>query len=67
MTEPTVRQKVLMTVLTYPHPSEKYNELICTAGITQDGRWIRLYPIDSLSTPCRFPVDSPRRIRTEVK
>ncbi len=46
MTEPIVRQKVLMTVLTYPHPSEKYNELICTAGITEDGRWVRLYPID---------------------
>jgi hypothetical protein len=37
--------KVLITVLTYPHPSAKYTELICTAGITKEGDWVRLYPI----------------------
>ena len=39
-------EKVLITVLTYPHPSEKYEELVCTAGINESGEWVRLYPID---------------------
>jgi hypothetical protein len=26
--------KVLITVLTYPHPSKKYQEIVCTAGVT---------------------------------
>ncbi len=38
--------RVLITVLTYPHPSDKYDELVCTAGITSKGEWVRLYPID---------------------
>ena len=37
-------EKVLITVLTYPHPSEKYEELVCTAGINESGEWVRLYP-----------------------
>jgi hypothetical protein len=41
-----VRTRVLVTVMTYPHPSQKYQELICTAGITDTGEWVRLYPID---------------------
>jgi hypothetical protein len=41
--EPT---KILITVLTYPHPSRRYQELVCTAGVTEAGEWIRLYPID---------------------
>lgn len=40
------RTRVLMTVMTYPHPSETYTELVCTAGITEAGEWVRLYPID---------------------
>ncbi|MCY4569536.1 MAG: hypothetical protein OXD49_14660 [Candidatus Poribacteria bacterium] len=40
------KTKVLITVMTYPHPSQSYQELICTAGITEDGKWVRLYPID---------------------
>jgi len=39
-------EKVLITVLTYPHPSKSYDELVCTAGINQAGQWVRLYPID---------------------
>ena len=38
--------KVLITVMTYPHPSKKYQETVCTAGVTESGEWIRLYPID---------------------
>ena len=40
------KTKVLITVMTYPHPSQSYQELICTAGVTEDGEWVRLYPID---------------------
>jgi len=41
--EPT---RVLITVMTYPHPSKNYTELVCTAGVTESGEWVRLYPID---------------------
>lgn len=40
------RTKVLITVMTYPLPSRGYQELICTAGISESGEWVRLYPID---------------------
>ncbi|MCQ2065860.1 MAG: hypothetical protein MJY66_08400 [Bacteroidaceae bacterium] len=37
--------KVLIAVKTYPTLSDKYDELVCTAGFLEDGTWIRLYPI----------------------
>jgi hypothetical protein len=37
--------KVLITVKTYPAISGKYEELVCTAGFTENGTWIRIYPI----------------------
>lgn len=40
------KTEVLITVMTYPHPSRGYQELLCTAGITRSNEWIRLYPID---------------------
>jgi len=40
------KTNVLITVMTYPHPSEAHQELVCTAGITETGEWVRLYPID---------------------
>lgn len=43
--------RVLITVMTYPHPSHGYNELVCTAGITETGEWIRLYPINHRYRP----------------
>src|SRR5688572_25128578 len=39
-------EKVLIVVKTYPHPSKKYKEIVCTAGVTESGKWVRLYPID---------------------
>jgi len=39
------KQKILVTVKTYPTLSKKYDELVCTAGVLEDGTWIRLYPI----------------------
>ena len=37
--------RVLIAVKTYPQPSEKHLETVCTAGVTEEGRWVRLYPI----------------------
>lgn len=37
--------KVLITVKTYPTLSQKYSELVCTAGFREDGSWIRIYPV----------------------
>ncbi|PCH68874.1 MAG: hypothetical protein COC06_08555 [Bacteroidales bacterium] len=39
------KTKVLITVKTYPAISGKYDELVCTAGFTEDGNWIRIYPV----------------------
>jgi hypothetical protein len=37
---------VLITVKTYPNPSQKYGETVCCAGIDIDSNnWVRLYPI----------------------
>jgi hypothetical protein len=45
--KPTFKKtNVLITVMTYPHPSESHHELVCTAGITESREWVRLYPID---------------------
>ncbi len=38
--------EVLITVMTYPLPSKGYQELVCTAGITKQSEWVRLYPIN---------------------
>jgi len=38
--------KVLITVKTHPIPSSKYDELVCTAGVTEAGDFVRLYPIN---------------------
>lgn len=39
------RIKILILVKTYPVLSKKYIETVCTAGIKEDGSWIRIYPI----------------------
>jgi hypothetical protein len=40
-----IRKKILLAVTTYPQPSRSYDELVCTAGLLEDGSWIRIYPI----------------------
>lgn len=42
---PSMTEKILITVKTYPTLSRKYAELVCTAGITESGEWRRLYPV----------------------
>lgn len=44
--------RVLITVKTYPLPSRSYTELVCTAGLLDGERWVRMYPI-----PFRFLQD----------
>ena len=39
------RKRIYITVKAYPTLSEKHDELVCTAGICEDGSWIRLYPL----------------------
>lgn len=39
------KTKVLITVATYPLPSRSYDELVCTAGVLENGKWIRIYPV----------------------
>ena len=39
------KERVLVTVKTYPTLSTKYGETVCTAGVREDGSWVRLYPV----------------------
>lgn len=39
------KERILVTVKTYPTLSAKYGETVCTAGVKEDGSWIRLYPV----------------------
>lgn len=41
----TERTKILITVKTYPQLSSRHTETICTAGLREGGKWLRLYPI----------------------
>jgi hypothetical protein len=42
---PVDKERILITVKTYPTLSRKYGETVCTAGVREDGSWIRLYPV----------------------
>lgn len=39
------KEHVLITVKTYPTLSRTYGETVCTAGLREDGSWVRLYPV----------------------
>lgn len=43
--------RILITVKTYPIPSSKYDELVCTAGVMEEGDFVRLYPINFRDLP----------------
>jgi hypothetical protein len=45
------QMKVLITVKTYPIPSARHDELVCTAGVREDGSFVRLYPINFRDLP----------------
>jgi hypothetical protein len=40
-----MKERILITVKTYPTISREYSELVCTAGLRTDGSWIRIYPV----------------------
>jgi hypothetical protein len=46
-------KRVLILVKTYPNPSTKYREIVCTAGVDEDGNFLRLYPIQFRSLHSR--------------
>lgn len=48
------KTKVLVTVKTYPTLSQKYDELVCTAGFLEDGSWIRIYPVPFRKLDTRY-------------
>ena len=39
------KEKIFFTVKAYPTLSGKYGELVCTAGVREDGSWVRIYPM----------------------
>lgn len=39
------QERILITVKTYPTLSRKYGETVCTAGVREDGSWVRIYPV----------------------
>lgn len=40
-----VEREVLMAVKAYPNPDEGYGEACCTAGVTREGQWVRIWPV----------------------
>lgn len=46
-----MKEKILILVKTYPTFSQKYFELVCTAGINERGEWRRIYPIPFRDLP----------------
>ena len=44
--EKTLTKRIFITAKTYPNLSTKNIETICTAGICNDGKWVRIYPIN---------------------
>ncbi|KKM00396.1 hypothetical protein LCGC14_1804850 [marine sediment metagenome] len=40
------KEKILILVKAYPERSTKYGSAICMAGITEEYKWVRLYPIE---------------------
>lgn len=41
----TNTRKALIVVRTYPTPAKSGIEVSCTAAITEDGKWLRLFPV----------------------
>lgn len=50
-------KRILITCKTYPQPSLSHQEVVCTAGIRDNGQFIRLYPLNFRKQPAeqQFP------------
>ncbi len=61
--------RVLVTVKTYPRPSGKYGELVCTAGLLNGEKWIRIYPVPAelLTSSVKLPKYSWIRVNLKRK
>lgn len=46
-----MKKEILISVKTYPMPSSKYDESVCTAGFTRNKKWVRIYPIPFRNLP----------------
>jgi hypothetical protein len=40
------REKVLVLVKALPHVGDKHGETVCCAGVTEEGKWRRLFPVN---------------------
>lgn len=40
------KKKILILVKAYPERSKKYGSVICMAGLTKEGEFIRIYPVE---------------------
>lgn len=49
-------ERAIILVKAAPHPSRRYQETVCCAGVTPEGEWRRLYPVRfrHLSGDARF-------------
>lgn len=67
MTNIWVEQKIFIVVKTYPNSSKKYQETVCTAGINEQGEWVRLYPVQFRYMDQEKQFKKYTWIRTKVK
>lgn len=42
---PWLTQKILVIAKAYPEVSSKDGEIVCTAGMTENGKWRRIFPV----------------------
>ncbi len=40
-----MKEKIFILVKTYPNLSVQYDETVCTAGLHENGKWVRIYPV----------------------
>lgn len=46
MPESEKTSEVIILVKAAPNPSQTYGETVCCAGVTPEGNWLRLYPVN---------------------
>lgn len=40
-----MKEDIFVLVKTYPTISSRHDELVCTAGVRENGEWVRIYPV----------------------
>lgn len=61
-------EEILMIVKTYPTPSKKLGEVVCTAGIRlRDMAWVRLYPYPFRQADRDFQFQTWQRIQAHIE